>query len=109
MRVMMTESAGTISRKIVITGAPPVQLLDVTGPLEVFSNVRGYDVVVVTTDGSAELETNRRVKLAGAVPHDSISGAIDTLIVPGGPGAESGEYDDAYLGWISDAAHRSRR
>lgn len=96
-------------RKIVITGAPPVQVLDVAGPLEVFSNVTGYDVAVVTTDGSTELETNRGIKLGGAVPHESISGSIDTLVVAGGLGAESGHYDDAYLGWISDAARRSRR
>jgi transcriptional regulator GlxA family with amidase domain len=30
-------------------------------------------------------------------------------MVAGGPGAESGEYDDAYLRWISNAASRSRR
>jgi hypothetical protein len=64
----MTKSAGTISRSIIITGAPPVQLLDVAGPLEVFSNVRGYDVVVVTTDGSTELKTNRGIYLSGTVP-----------------------------------------
>ena len=29
-----------------IVGAPPVQVLDVTGPLEVFSNASGYDVVL---------------------------------------------------------------
>jgi transcriptional regulator GlxA family with amidase domain len=105
----MTKSAGTISRSIIITGAPPVQLLDVAGPLEVFSNVRGHDVVVVTTDGSTELKTNRGIYLSGTVPHESISGAIDTLIVAGGPGAESGNYEEAYLRWISDAARRSRR
>jgi hypothetical protein len=67
---------------------PPVQVLDVTGSLEVFSNVRGYDMVVVTADGSTELQSNRGINLAGTVPHDSISGSIDTLIVAGGPGAE---------------------
>jgi len=66
-------------------------------------------VVVVTTDGSTELKTNRGIYLSGTVPHESISGAIDTLIVAGGPGAESGNYEEAYLRWISDAARRSRR
>ena len=96
-------------RKVVISGLQPVQVLDVAGPLEVFANVPDYQIAVVTTDGSAELKTNRGINLGGAVPHDSVSGLIDTLVVAGGPGAESGEYDDAYLRWISDAASRSRR
>jgi hypothetical protein len=45
-------------------------------------------MVVVTADGSTELQSNRGINLAGTVPHDSISGSIDTLIVAGGPGAE---------------------
>jgi transcriptional regulator GlxA family with amidase domain len=96
-------------RRIVITGPPPVEILDVTGPVEVFSSVPGYEVLVVTTDGSTELKTNRSVHLGGAVPHSRVSGPIDTLVVVGGPGAERGEYDDMYLRWVSDAAHRSRR
>jgi transcriptional regulator GlxA family with amidase domain len=102
-------TADTIMRRIVISGPPPVDVLDVTGPLEVFSNVPGYQVVVVSTDGAPELRTNRGITLGGAVPHDSVSGLIDTLIVAGGPGAASGEYDYAYLRWISDVARRSRR
>jgi transcriptional regulator GlxA family with amidase domain len=96
-------------RRIVISGPPPVQILDVTGPLEVFSNVPDYQVTLVASNGSDQLQTNRGICLAGAVPRDSIAGAIDTLVVAGGPGAESGEYDTAYLRWISDAARKSRR
>jgi transcriptional regulator GlxA family with amidase domain len=96
-------------RRVVISGPPPVQVLDVTGPLEVFSNVPDYQVEVVSSDGSDQLTTNRGIKLAGAVPRDSVSGPIDTLVVAGGPGAESGEYDSDYIRWIADAADRSRR
>ena len=46
-------------RKVVISGPPPVQVLDVTGPLEVFSNVPDYCVAVVTSDGSDQLLTSR--------------------------------------------------
>jgi transcriptional regulator GlxA family with amidase domain len=103
------KSAGKIMRRIVISGPPPVQVLDVTGPLEVFSNLPDYQVVVVASDRSAQLQTNRGIHLAGAVPRDSVIGPIDTLVVAGGPGAENGDYDDAYLRWISDASSRSRR
>src|ERR1700759_1745774 len=96
-------------RRIVISGPPPLQILDVTGPLEVFSNVPDYQVALVASDGSDQLQTNRGIRLAGAVPRESLAGAIDTLIVAGGPGAESGEYDTAFLRWIADTASKSRR
>jgi transcriptional regulator GlxA family with amidase domain len=96
-------------RKVVISGPPPVQVLDVTGPLEVFSNVPDYQVEVVSSDGSDQLMTNRGIKIAGAVPRDCVSGPIDTLVIAGGPGAENGEYDSDYIRWIADAAGRSRR
>ena len=96
-------------RRIVITGPPPVQVLDVTGPLEVFSNIPDYRVEIVADDDSAQLQTNRGISLGGALPRDSVSGPIDTLVVAGGPGAESGEYNEAYLRWVADAARRSRR
>src|ERR1700755_1762094 len=95
-------------RKVVISGPPPVQVLDVTGPLEVFSNVPDYQVTVVSSDGSDQLMTNRGIRLSGAVPRDVISGQIDTLVVAGGPGAENGEYDSDYIDWIADGARRSR-
>jgi transcriptional regulator GlxA family with amidase domain len=96
-------------RRMVISGPAPVQVLDVTGPLEVFSNVSDYQITLVASDDSDQLQTNRGIRLAGAVSPDGITGPIDTLIVAGGPGAESGEYDTAYLRWISDTASRSRR
>ena len=96
-------------RRVVISGPAPVQILDVTGPLEVFSNVGDYEVSVVASDGSDRLLTSRGVSLAGAVPRDAISGRIDTFVVAGGPGAERGEYDDGYVRWIADTATRSRR
>ncbi|MGH9652903.1 MAG: hypothetical protein ACRD6B_05485 [Bryobacteraceae bacterium] len=36
------------ARRVVITGPPPVQILDVAGPLEVFSKAEGYDVTIGT-------------------------------------------------------------
>ena len=38
------------TRKVVIVGSQPVQVLDVTGPIEVFSNADGYDVTIGTPD-----------------------------------------------------------
>lgn len=94
---------------MVISGAAPVQILDVTGPLEVFSHAPGYEVILAASNRHNELETHRAVRLAGAVPQSSISGPIDTLVIAGGPGAESGQYDPAYLEFVTSAAARSRR
>jgi transcriptional regulator GlxA family with amidase domain len=96
-------------RRVVISGPPPVQVLDVTGPLEVFSSRWDYHVEIASPDDTDQLQTSRSFALAGAVPHSTITGPIDTLVIAGGPGAESGHYDPAYLRWIADAAKRSRR
>ena len=96
-------------RRIVITGPPPIQVLDVTGPLEVFASAPEYRVVLASADSSEVLQTNRGFGLTGAVPLNEVSGLIDTLLVVGGPGAEGGVYDSGYLAEIKAAAKRSRR
>lgn len=92
-----------------IVGAPPVQVLDVTGPLEVFSNASGYDVVLGNPGEERALRTSRNVALTDAIPIREITEPIDTLVIAGGPGAETGSYDSALVSWITAAAERSRR
>jgi transcriptional regulator GlxA family with amidase domain len=96
-------------RTVVITGPAPVQILDVTGPLEVFSHVPGYEIILGSPNEDAVLRTSRGISLTGAKPLSTLIGPIDTLLVVGGPGAESGSYDEHLLEWIRGAAKRSRR
>jgi len=96
-------------RRVVITGPPQVQILDVAGPLEVFSSAPGYEIVLGSPPGGNLLHTNRGISLTGAVSLGEITGAMDTLVIVGGPGAESGSYDASFLEWIAKAATRSRR
>ena len=96
-------------RTVVITGPPPVQILDVTGPLEVFSNAPGYEVRLLAPDGERSLRTNRGISLGDATPLGEFSEPIDTLVIAGGPGAESGVYDPRFIAWIADAARACRR
>ncbi len=96
-------------RKVVIVGPPPVQILDVTGPLEVFSNAPEYEVQLGNPGRNKCLLTNRGVALTGATPIAEIVGSIDTLVITGGPGAETGVYDDSFISWIAETAVRSRR
>ena len=99
----------SVERRIVILGPPPVQILDVTGPLEVFASAPNYKVELACANGEREIRTNRGVSLAGAIPVSEIKGPIDTLIIAGGPGVETGEYNPEIIAWIKEAATRSRR
>jgi len=95
-------------RKVVVVGTPPVQVLDVTGPLEVFSNAQNYDVIIGTPTMERTLQTHRQLALTPAVPISEITGHIDTLIIAGGPGAETGIYDPSLMAWMREASERSR-
>src|SRR5882724_10415630 len=75
-------------RKVVIVGPPPVQVLDVTGPLEVFSNAPDYEIRLANPGRERTLQTNRGVVLADATPIANVHGPIDTLVIAGGPSAE---------------------
>ena len=96
-------------RKVIIAGPPPVQVLDVTGPLEVFSNAPDYEIQLANPGHERVLQTNRGVVLADATPIAEVHGPIDTLVIAGGPGAESGSYDPSFIAWIAKAASQSRR
>jgi transcriptional regulator GlxA family with amidase domain len=96
-------------RKVVIVGPPPVQILDVTGPLEVFSNAPGYDIQLANPGPERTLKTNRGVMLADATPIADVQGPIDTLVIAGGPGAENGSYDPNFIAWIAKAGSQARR
>jgi transcriptional regulator GlxA family with amidase domain len=96
-------------RKVVIVGPPPVQILDVTGPLEVFSNAPGYEIQLANPGLERTLKTNRGVILADATPIADVQGPIDTLVIAGGPGAENGSYDPNFIAWIATAGSQARR
>src|ERR1700733_12227001 len=96
-------------RKVIIVGPPPVQVLDVTGPLEVFSNAPDYELQLANPGLERTLQTNRGVVLANATPIADVHGPIDTLVIAGGPGAESGSYDSKFIVWIAKSPRQSRR
>jgi transcriptional regulator GlxA family with amidase domain len=99
--------------RIVIAAFPGVQMLDVTGPAEVFSiatrlGAHPYEIAVVGGDGSP-LRASSGLEL---VPHHSLKGSrgpIDTLVIPGGQGTRQALADEQLIRWIRRAARRSRR
>lgn len=92
-----------------IVGPAPVQIIDVTGPLEAFSNAPGYDVCLASPGFERTLKTNRGISLGDATPIAELRGPIDTLIIVGGPGAENGGFDPSFISWVAEAASNSRR
>jgi transcriptional regulator GlxA family with amidase domain len=99
-------------RRVVIVAFPGVQTLDVTGPAEVLRAASklhppGYEVTVAAPE-EGPLRTST-VTLAPDLPLSACRFPIDTLIVAGGTGTRRAEEDEALIGWLREAAKRSRR
>jgi transcriptional regulator GlxA family with amidase domain len=98
---------------------PGVQLLDVTGPLDVFAeaNVQAgrtvYRPCVVATEGRVIRGSSGVRLLADHVvgePWDEAEwGAIDTLLVAGSPKAADARPGTAVTGWLAETANQARR
>ncbi|WP_316742164.1 GlxA family transcriptional regulator [Streptomyces sp. MK7] len=102
-------------RRVVIVVYPGAQTLDVSGPLEVFDTVNrlmaeqasAYRLQCVSPDAPS-VATSAGLVVQTA-PLDAAEGAIDTLVVPGGPGLKAALTDTSFVAWIRHAAARSRR
>ncbi|MFJ8162209.1 GlxA family transcriptional regulator [Streptomyces sp. NPDC096136] len=76
--------------RIVIVAFPGIELLDATGPAEVFSVASrvagadrpGYRVLIATPDG-APVATSSGVRLMADLAFDEVAAPIDTLVVSG--------------------------
>jgi transcriptional regulator GlxA family with amidase domain len=109
------EKAGA-TRRIVVLVVPPVEELDVVGPWEVFATannaVRGksrpYEIEMVTTGRALIFKGDSGLTLCADGRYNSVKGAIDTLIVPGGSGPQNVR-DSSTLRWVREAAGRVRR
>ncbi|PAY08773.1 AraC family transcriptional regulator [Bradyrhizobium sp. UFLA03-84] len=104
-------------RVIEVLAYPAVQLLDVTGPLQVFAsanaltakagNAEPYDVRVVARDGPT-VEASAGVGLA-VHPLPAIGTAVDTLVIPGGDGVNAAASDRILVDWVRKRSGDARR
>ena len=104
-------------RPVVIAAYPGVQSLDVVGPFEVFSGAAraaqsvgrpgGYRVTLASA-GAASVRAESGLELATAGLPDP-GAPVDTLVIPGGDGAQVARYDDGLMGWVAAVAPRCRR
>jgi transcriptional regulator GlxA family with amidase domain len=104
-------------RQIEVLAYPRVQLLDVTGPLQVFASANAlmskageaepYTVRVVAGSGST-VEASAGVGLA-VHPLPAIGDAVDTLVIPGGDGVNAAADDKVLVDWVGKRAGNARR
>ncbi|MEU5879950.1 helix-turn-helix domain-containing protein [Spirillospora sp. NPDC047279] len=101
--------------RVVIAVFPDVDLLDVTGPAEVFAVAnrempgRPYEVVLASADGG-QVRTFAGVRIATDVTFDQVCDRVDTLVVPGALDAAGAPMIDPDLvGWIAATAGHAGR
>jgi transcriptional regulator GlxA family with amidase domain len=102
-------------RTIVIFATQGVQLLDVSGPLDVFAeaNVQAGQeeyrpLVAATVAGPIRSSAGARL-LPDHVAGEGDLGAVDTLLVAGAPHLPETAADPALLAWLRDTAPKARR
>ena len=66
-------------RRIVITGPQPVDMLDLVGPLEVFTFAPDYEVTLASPEGTTELQLNHGFKISDAVAFGNLAGQIELI------------------------------
>jgi transcriptional regulator GlxA family with amidase domain len=104
-------------RVIEVLAYPAVQLLDVTGPIQVFASAN--DIVAeaggtppyvlrVVARGGQRVIASAGIELASK-PLPRVGAALDTLMVAGGPGIDAATADLALLRWVLARAKTARR
>lgn len=96
-------------RTIVFAAVPPVQIVDLTAPFEVFARCGGYRVELVSNAPRGRVTSSCGLTLCDAKDYRSIRGRVDTLLVPGGDGAEELCCDREFLDWLAGMSKRVRR
>jgi transcriptional regulator GlxA family with amidase domain len=99
----------------VLVAYPDIQMLDLAGPVEVFSMANrlggggeAYSTEIVSPDGGP-IRSTSGMEVAAQVSMRACGGPIDTLMVLGGEGVRAAASDDRLIAWLREAAGRSRR
>jgi transcriptional regulator GlxA family with amidase domain len=113
-------TGGRVVRRVAMLGFPDAQILDITGPLEVFSRASrwlsdegladtpAYEITVVAaTRGSLAMSNGLRLVVEQSV--ETLDTPLDTLMVAGGMGTAAAMSDRRLIGWLRKMAPRVRR
>jgi transcriptional regulator GlxA family with amidase domain len=107
------------SRHVVMVGYPRVQILDITGPLEVFARtsrwlldhrIVSYDAYTIelVAGRAGWFDTSCGLRLFATRAYADVGGA-HTLLVAGGIGYREAMRDQRFLGWLKRQAGRVDR
>ncbi|MDI6408430.1 GlxA family transcriptional regulator [Streptomyces albus] len=107
------------NRRVVIAVFPDVDLLDVTGPAEVFAlanretgGAAGYRVQLAGPEGGP-VRTSAGVRLLCDLAFADVDGVLDTLLVPGAvdlhPDGPVARVDPEVVAWVKGTAPLARR
>jgi transcriptional regulator GlxA family with amidase domain len=122
MRMRTAEDrASTAVKTIVFIGFPGSQILDITGPFQVFIRAAEiylrshpkqnspYKVLLASTTRSRTIVTNCGLSLTATDTLRSLRGSIHTLLIAGGTGVEKASHDTDVIAWLQKASPRVQR
>src|SRR5258706_6947429 len=110
-------SPPSATRIVEILTFPSVQILDVAGPLQVFTSANEFMakteemppyVVRVVAQGGQSVKASAGVALA-THPLPPVEAGLDTLVIAGGPGVEAASTDNILVDWVRERAGQARR
>jgi transcriptional regulator GlxA family with amidase domain len=110
-------STPNVPRVVEVLAFPAVQLLDVTGPLQVFASANDHIVSAggeppyllrVVAQGGRGVLASAGLGIA-ADPLPGAGEALDTLMVAGGTGVDTAASDPVLVDWVRQRAGRARR
>jgi transcriptional regulator GlxA family with amidase domain len=112
-----TRSPPNVTRRVEVLAYPEVQLLDVTGPLQVFASANDlvtkageappYAIRLVSPGGH-NVEASAGVRLV-ADPLPTLEPCPDTLVVAGGEGVVAASVDAMLVDWVRERTRGTRR
>jgi transcriptional regulator GlxA family with amidase domain len=118
----VTSEALLETRSVALVAFPDAQILDVTGPLEVFSvasrvlealgrpaEAPAYRLALLAREAGPVRMSNGLALLATASWREAADEVPDTLLVAGGIGSRAAAGDRELLGWLCRMAGRVRR
>src|SRR6266581_1153301 len=111
----------TRTRRVVLIAGPGTEILDLVGPLQVFTRAADmfsrqnpgalpiYTVEVVATTSRTAIMTNCGLRITAHKPFREVRGEIDTLLIAGGAAIEKDEIPIEVVRWLRKIAGRIRR
>ncbi|MFE3770384.1 GlxA family transcriptional regulator [Streptomyces sp. NPDC059122] len=107
------ERPGPAPRTLVMLAFEGARLLDITGPLEVFSSATRlggrYAIQVCSPDGRTVTTASGTRLVVDAAVADIAAGPLDTVLVPGAEELTQGRFPPGLLDSVRTLAGRSRR